>query len=132
MRPRPTFDPDGFIDALVVDHEDGFPVTVEPSPEPTDFALAGLHRLVDPTIPASAVPTEPAPDDDEPSTADRRWWALMTREHCPEGVPLPLYRLACEVVGLGPVGFCEGFEPHAGDWPSDTGVIPAELMPADA
>lgn len=79
MTPRPTFDPDGFIDALVVDHEDGFPVTVEAPPDPTGFDLAGLHRLVDPSIPADAIPAEPG-EPSGPTAADSAWWAAERAE----------------------------------------------------
>ncbi len=90
------------------------------------------RELTDPTIDDRAVPADlpDLADPDGPTAADAAWWAESTRLRCPIGVPLPLYRLACECVGLGPVGFCEGFEPHTEDWPTDTDAIPAELMPA--
>lgn len=134
MNPRAyAFDPDGGIDAIVLDYVDGCPVLADAPPEPTAF---DLHRLVDPSIPGSAEPAEPNPDDDEPSAADRCWWAESTRNACLAGVPLDTFRVMCAAAGLGAVGFCDGFEPHAEDWPTlddvplptwDDGLLLAEV-----
>ncbi len=115
MTPHWTFDPDGALDSLIVDHADGF---VIPDPPPTDMPAPDPFAGVDPTIPAEAVPADPGLPGG-PTEADARWWAEMTREHCPTGVALGVYRGMCERAGLGPVGFADGFEPHPGDWPTE-------------
>lgn len=114
-----TFDPFGSLDGLVHGEIDGHPVFAlldDQSPPPfPDFDL-----LDDRDVPAEVADTDHVLD------ADRAWWMEQTAAHCPADVPLTTYRAMCDDAGLGPVGFCTGFEPHAEDWPTAADVpLPA-------
>ncbi len=127
MHPHWTFDPDGRLDALVEGYVDGFPVYDPPAelmPPPDPFSE------VDPSIPAEAIPAEPAATEG-PTAEDSAWWAEQTAAHCPADVPLATYPAMCDDAELGPVGFCAGFELHPGDWPtSDDAPLPVWDEPA--
>lgn len=118
------FDPTGSLDDLVAGELEGRLLLTAFD---HDYQC---RELTDPTLDDRDVPAEVV-DIDPAGHADRAWWLEQTAAHCPADVSLPTYRAMCDDAGLGPVGFCDGFEPDARDWPSsDDAPLPTWDKPA--